>query len=316
MKPINILVTLFLIAQQLHAQQVPSAEENFTHLVTFGKQADKSHGDDDCSQVLFFVIPPAHKQPVYIRVFDADCGGKNDELYGDTKTRFAVYGGAGAHSNKDAQKTDPTGQYKSGTELFSKTIGTDAKLDNAWTTFGPFNPASGEFSSDLGGNIFKLVVDGVSGTSGNLYKVFLSTSASANNPVEGGNVFTYEYSVRMSSKKNSIAHLYPFISAAVVKVKVSVFDFDADGVVRVVSVEKKGISAKSSGNNEWKKHEYTVTAGEKKTSYDVQFVKQTESKNNNIVVNITNQYDESMPFYTAPIGGVPKYKSRIGVKAD
>jgi hypothetical protein len=33
-----------------------------------------------------------------------------------------------------------------------------------------------------------------------------------------------------------------------------------------------------------------------------------------MVFYITNQYGELMPFYTVPIGGVPKYKYKIGVK--
>lgn len=314
----GIIFLLLICSNWLFAQQVPSTEENFTYLVTFGKKADKSHGDDDFSQVIFFVIPTSQKNPVYIRVFDADCGGKNDEMYGteETKTKFTVLGGKGAHSNADARKLDPTGEYKSGTELFSKTVGQSDKLDNDWLTFGPFNPSSGELIPELGGNVFKLVVDGVSGQSGNLYKLFLSTSATSNNAVEGGNAFTYEYCVRMSEKKTIVSHLYPFISKSVVKVKISVFDYDNDGIIRLVSVSKKGSVSKSSGDNQWKEHEFTVTEDEKNTSLDIQFVKQGDSKNNNIVINITNQYGESMPFYTSPIGGVPKYKSKIGVKAD
>ena len=312
------VVFLFLVTDFLFAQQVPSVEENFTHLVTFGKQADKSYGDDDNSQVIFFVVPKTQKLPFYIRVFDADCGGLNDEIVGtaENKTKFMVYGGVGAHSSKDAQKLDPVGTYKSGTELYSKTIGKDDKLDNKWMSIGPFNPSSGELLPDLGGYVFKLAVEGVTGQSGNLYKLFLTTSSTANNAVEGGNAFTYEYCVRISDKKGTISHLYPFINASVVKVKINVFDFDSDGVLRLVSVARKGAAIKSSGNNEWSKHEYTVTASEKNTSLDVQFVKQAESKNNNIVVNITNQYDENLPFYTSPIGGVPKFKSKIGVKVN
>lgn len=315
---LGIILPLLLMSNLLFSQQVPSTEENFTHLVTFGKKGDKSHGDDDYSQVLFFVIPTAQKKPFYIRVFDPDCGGKHDEIYGtdETKTKFTVLGGKGAHSNADAQKLDPVGQYKSGTELSTKTVGKDDKLDDKWLSLGPFNPSSGELLTDLGGNIFKLVIDGVSGQSGNLYKLYLSTSSTANNAVEGGNVFTYEYCVRMSESKSVTSHLYPFVSKTVVKVKINVFDFDSDGILRIVSVSKKGTTTKSSGNNEWKKYEFAVTADEKNTSIDIQFVKQGASKNNNIVVNITNQYDVSLPFYTSPIGGVPKYKSKIGVKVD
>ena len=61
---------------------------------------------------------------------------------------------------------------------------------------------------------------------------------------------------------------------------------------------------------------HQVNAQEYNTSFDIQFIKQKDAKNNNIVVYITNQYNEMMPFYTSPIGGIPKYKYKIGVKVD
>ena len=39
------------------AQQVPAAEENIPFLVTFGKDGEKSWGDDDFSESFFFIIP-------------------------------------------------------------------------------------------------------------------------------------------------------------------------------------------------------------------------------------------------------------------
>ena len=39
--------------------------------------------------------PKDYTKPFYIRVFDPDCGGENDEIQGEfnTKTKFSVYGG-------------------------------------------------------------------------------------------------------------------------------------------------------------------------------------------------------------------------------
>jgi hypothetical protein len=50
-------------------------------------------------------------------------------------------------------------------------------------------------------------------------------------------------------------------------------------------------------------------------SYDLQLPKRKTFppvRNNNVVVNVRNQFNETMPFYTSPIGGVPEYKKYKG----
>jgi hypothetical protein len=318
---IKIICTLFLLqlfCPMLKAQQFPSADEKIPFLCTFSKGSDPDWGDDDFVQIYFFIIPQNEKNPVYIRIFDADLGGKNDEVHGDfnSKTRFAIYGGKGAHSNPDAQKETPTGNFKSGIELAAKTFAVDTSLDNKWYTFGPFNPVEGELQPEYGGYIFKLVIQGMEGDDGNMYRLFLSSQPNNNKPIEGGNAFTYEYSLRLSDTKGSVSHLYPFVGNGVTTVKIKVFDYDNDGILRVVSTAKRGELAKSSGNGNWIETDHKVVSEELNTSLDIQFIKQNNSKNNNIVVNIANQRGELMPFYSSPIGGVPKYKFKIGVKSE
>jgi hypothetical protein len=310
-----ILITTY-ICSNLLAQSVPSTDEKFPFLCTFSKNSAKDWGDDDFTQVFFFVIPINVKTPFYIRIFDADVGGENDEVHGsfDSKTKFTVYGGDGAHSNPDAKKTDPIGNYESGIQLVSKTLGVNPKYDNKWLSLGPFNPIEGELQTDYGGYIFKIIIKGISGDDGNMYKMFLSSSQTENNPVQGGNSFSYEYSLRLPEKVGSISHLYPFINPNVVSIKIYIFDYDNEGIIRLVSVATKNIGAKSSGNNEWRELIHKVKDEEHNTSIDIQFIKQKQVHNNNVVVYITNQYGEMMPFYSAPIGGVPKFKYKIGVK--
>src|SRR5438067_11650645 len=98
-KIILITCLLELFCSVLNAQQFPSADEKIPFLCTFSKGSDTDWGDDDFVQIYFFVIPKGEKNPVYLRIFDADLGGKNDEAHGEfnSKTRFAVYGGKGAH---------------------------------------------------------------------------------------------------------------------------------------------------------------------------------------------------------------------------
>ncbi len=298
------------------AQPIPSQDENIPYLVTFGKNADKKWGDDDFVQVFFFAVPDSRKDPVYIRVYDPDVGGKVDEDRSgfNTKTKFTIYGGKGCHSDPDARKTSPEGNFKSGVMLATKTYGADAKVDGQWITFGPFNPVEGELQPEFGGYVFKMVVEGQEGDDGNLYKVFLSGKSEQNINIEGGNGFTYEYSFRTNENAGTLCHLYPFVGKNVISVKVNTFDYDKEGMIRIISVSKNGELAEVSDDGNWSVSTHKVTEAEINTSLDVQMVKKNAVKNNNIVMYITNQYGVAMPFFTVPIGGAPKFKSSIKVK--
>jgi hypothetical protein len=294
---------------------MPSVEENISYLVTFSKEADKTWGDDDNIQIYFFLVPEAVKTPFFIRVFDPDNGGTIDENRGgfNSKTKFSVYGGNTAHSNKDAKQPDPVRNYKSGVLLNTKTFGEDNNIDNKWHNFGPFNALEGELQPELGGYVFKLVVEGLEGDDGNLYKLSLSSDKNKNVKLEGGNIFTYEYCFRTSDQELNTCHLYPFVSKDITAVKVNTYDFDEEGIIRIVSKSKKGEEIQPSGDGKWDTSVHKITQEEKNTSLDIQFIKRKPVNNNNIVVFLTNQYGEAMPFFTVPIGGVPKYSSAITV---
>jgi len=308
------LLLLVAFNNSSFAQQMPSPDENIPFLVTFSKSSDKTWGDDDNIQIYFFSIPQDIKTPFYIRIFDADNGGKYDENRNgfNSKTKFSVYGGKGAHSNPASKEKDPKGNYNSGILLNTKTFGEDAAYDDKWFNFGPINPTEGELQPEMG-YVFKLVVEGNEGDDGNLYRLSLSSSKDDNVKVEGGNILTYEYCFRTSDNAGSVSHLYPFVTKGIISVTIDVFDYDDEGLIRIISVSKKGENTKleKQENREISKH--TISSDEINTSLDVQFIKNKPSKNNNITVSITNQVGESLAFYTVPIGGVPKYKYVIKV---
>ncbi|MEQ8904513.1 hypothetical protein [Ekhidna sp.] len=308
--------SLMFIAARTDAQMVPSSFEQIDYLVTFGPESKKSWGDDDYSQVFFFVVPASFTKPVYIRVFDASTGSNIDERNGtwNTMTKFSVYGGKGTHSDPDSRKTDPVGNYKSGRLMASKTFSADDRYDNRWYTFGPFNPLEGEKSEEMNGaHIFKIVADGVQGNDGNLYKYFLSTQPDINRAVEGANAFTYEYSFRLPEAVNSVAHLYPFIDKEMVSLTQHNFDFDKEGSVLIYTVAKNRHQADVSANNSWGISKHLIEDEEKNTSMDLQIVKRRTSRND-MVCFVTNQYDEAVAFFSSPIGGPPKYKYKVDVK--
>ena len=233
MKYFVLLFAGVCISACLKSQPVPAGDENIPYLMTFGPKAGTSWGDDDYSQTFFFLIPKSFSQSIYIRVFDPDIGGNTDELDGvfDSRMTYSVYGGKDCYSHKDAQETSPKGLYKSGNLLATKTFGAQPEYDGKWYTFGPFNPSEGEFVQKFDGYVFKIICDGVSGDDGNLYRYFLSTKMDENKPVEGANAFAYEYSFRMHDDPAEISHIYPYVDERTISVKLSNFDWDADGLI-------------------------------------------------------------------------------------
>ncbi len=317
----KLLLFLFALSRfTIHcfAQQVPAVEENIPFLVSFGKDGDKSWGDDDFSQTFFFVIPKFQVTPIYIRVFDPEISGENDERKGDynTKTKFSVYGGKTCFTNKDVRLKDPGGNYKSGNLLASKTFISSEVYDGEWYTFGPFNPTEGEFVADYSGYIFKIISEGMAGDDGNLYKYFLSSSPNENKAIEGGNAFTFEYTFRLSDNQNNTAHLYPYVEENVFAIEMSNFDFDNDGEINIVSMVKKGELSKASGDNVWQATSHKIVEKEKKTTLDVQFIKNKRMliKNNNVTLYVTNQDGNLLPIYTVPIGGIPQHNYKVQFK--
>ena len=304
---------VFTSAYELFGQAVPGKDENIPFLVTFGKQGETSWGDDDFSQVFFFAILKDFNQQFYIRVFDPDCGGEHDEIQGvfDTRTMFSVYGGKGVDPdvNEDSRGLNNGLNYKEGNLLASRVFGREARYDNQYYTFGPFNPTDGDLNVRWNSYIFKVVCEGISGDDGNLYKYFLSRDANNNIPIEGANAFTYEYTFRMWNDFKSVAHIYPYIDTGIVSIKQRNFDWDADGNVLVVSRYKQGIEVPISTENDWKESQIPIEPEEVNSSLDFQFHKRQGElvKNNNVVITLENQRGDALKFFSNPIGGVPVY---------
>lgn len=314
---IGLLLT-FTTLISLHAQPVPAVDENIHSLVTFGKEADPAWGDDDFIQIIFFSIPESHQDPFFIRVYDPETGGGFDEQQGLWNTRmiYSVFGGKGACSNEDARKIIRNGNYKSGTMLASRSFGEESKYDGKYYTFGPFNPTEGELLSDYGGYVFKFITEGTAGDDGNLYHLNLTTNKNENRPIEGAFAFYYKYKFRLHDNVNEVSHIYPYIDERVIAIKQSNFDWDNDGIIRIISPSKNGERMSASGDNHWANSLHQIGKEDINSSLDIQMIKNknVNIRNNNVVIYLENQYGELMPFYSIPIGGIPKYKYSIGIK--
>ena len=298
----------------LQAQRVPNEVEKVDFLVTFSKESPLSWGDDDYTQTFFFVVPYTFTEPVYLRVFDPDVGGKFDEPKGafNSITKFSIYGGERAHTEPDAQEIDPIGNFKSGTLLATKSFRNEVRYDADWYTFGPFNPTQGENDPAMNGRVFKVICEGAKGDDGNLYRYFFSLSPTENIPVEGANAFTYEYSFRLPQEERIIAHIYPFVDQDVISITQHNFDFDYDGEIVLYSVAKNRHKMARSPNLGWAHSTHDISKEEQNTTIDIQILKHGRV-NNDMVFYLRNQYDKAIPFFTIPIGGAPKYRYKVNL---
>jgi hypothetical protein len=318
---IYAVILLLLSGSRLSSQPVPGADENIPFLVTFGKEGKSSWGDDSFFSVWFVTIKKDYTRPFYIKVFDPDCGGEHDEVQGEfnSRTLYSIYGGVGAdpYRHADARGEDKLLNYKKGNLLASRVFGVDPRIDNKYHVFGPFNPTDGEYNLTWDSYIFKIVCEGVAGDDGNLYRYYISSDPVQNLPVEGANAFTYKYIFRMWNDFRSVAHIYPYIDTGIISVKQWNFDWDNDGTILVVSRYKQGLKVPISGEDNSIESIIPVEADEMKSSLDFQFHKRQGDlvRNNNVVVTTKNQYDELMPFFSSPIGGVPVYEPALKIRS-
>lgn len=311
-----LLVVLYGITIS-YAQQVPGKDENIPFLITFGNQAETSFGDDDYKQAFFFSIPSSHKAPFYIRIFDPGVGGKHDEEINgfDSETNFSFYGGNGIYSKATGKKAPQISESNIGDLLYDETFDSDTEYDNKWCSFGPFNPSEGEYISTFDAFVFKIVASGINGDDGNAYRYFLSSSATNNQAIAGGNAFTFEYSIRLHDTKTEISHLYPYIDKEVLMLRQHNFDLDNSCSISIFSVKKLGSQGQISGDNNWVHSTHKIEDEERESCIDFQIRNNVGgvAENNNVVLYITNQYGEYLPFMAVPIGDF-KHKRDVGVK--
>ena len=120
--------------------------------------------------------------------------------------------------------------------------------------------------------MIKIIAQGISGDDGNLYRYFLSTDPNDNKEVEGGNIFTYEYTFRLANDQKQISQIYPFVDDKTISIEVSNFDWDNDGIIRLISVAKNGVLCDISGEDNWVRREFPIIEEEKNTTVEIQFV--------------------------------------------
>lgn len=313
MKSINLLILYMCSLLSFFSQGIPTKESNIDYIVTYGKEASNSLGDDDNSQVFFITLPTSYINKFYVRVYSPGANSKIDvKASNNSVFEFLVYGGDSVF-NEASRNHNPIIGYDKGDLLESEKF--DKEADTSWVSLGPFNPRDGGVfvsSSGTKQRIFKIICRGLSGNDGNLYRLFISAERDRNVEITGGNSFTYEYSFRMKSIKGSQCYFFPFIDSDTKAIKQNNFDFDGDGSIRLYTIKKRGMLLSTSGDAKWASNTVSVLKEERNKTGEIVFLKKG-NWHNDVTFYLLNQYEKTVPFYTIPIGKRPLKSKKITI---
>ena len=265
-----------------------SAQGTPVRLVTFGPEASPGKGDDDFTEEIYLRIPPGAPSPLYVRIFDPDIGGAEDEPNGlwNTRTRFAVYGGEGA-----GRRSTPDAGTR-GSLLAEAMFGEDAAADGRWTTLAEIDPHQGD--PIAGGYLFRLRVEGIAGDDGNLYDLALSADPNAVRPVAGVEVLNERPTISIPPAPGRVAEARFQVPAGTRALSVHGFDLDrARAAMEMPFVDPKPLS--SSGDGRWSRDRVQMPAGATPGAAAV-VIRGGRALLNDVVLEVRDQDDRPLAF--------------------
>jgi PKD repeat protein len=235
---ITVLVLKLILFNAGFAQQT---DTNF--FITAGRDASVSEGDSLFRAVFYIGCPPTVAGSLHLRIFDADIGGKFDQIITPSRARYRLYG-KGTIQPHIRSISDPTRNDK---PLIDLELGEDELYDNQWRTLGSFRVIDGEPIDSL--STFQFIVDGASGSSINLYQIFVSSEEKRNTAMTGIHLTTPVMTVLIPAS-DKLAIQIPFI----ISPKATVLDmhnFDAEdmGELFLQTCSREKVPVCLSGNS-------------------------------------------------------------------
>jgi len=297
------------------------------YLGTYGAEPSFSpaQGDDDQIQVLYLEVPQATSAPLYVRVFDPDCGGTLDIQNGwawDTPFTFTVYGGPGTYTHPDARSAHPTAGASSGTVLATAVFTENPGTDGSWYSFGPFSAADGESVGSK--RLLKLTIaggpqppfDGGGRADLNIYNVALSTSSATNTAPDGARIVGFSWTFLIPQATYSTPpRLFPYAASDTSTFAQHNWDYDSDasgpgaaGItivtpLRTISVPDTDVSR----DNEERSSSYGTQDGERNTTWATScWARPSGAIGDNLVTFwATNQDGRALAIFARSTNGPP-----------
>jgi PKD repeat protein len=241
----------------------PALANEPAYLITYGSEAKTVEGDNDFLQIIFIRIPEdSASDRAYIRIFDADCGGRLDDKYSgkwDTRTRFRVFGGKGAWSTPKLKIPFPDkADLSAGKLLAEAEFGEDPFRDYQWHTFAHLRAEDGEKVGAF--RYFRIVVEGRGGNDGNTYLIALSDDSQRNVSPKGAETFNFTPTVRLK-KRDAFAELRFFVPKDDQEILVHNFDLPRSEI-GVDTAFRENLPVEPAGQDEWKKTAVSLNENE------------------------------------------------------
>lgn len=221
-------------------------------LVTYGHENHPREGDPNSYQILYISVPDTMQNRFLLRVFDPDTDGKHDlayNQYGDSKTRFAIFGGSGAYQ-PEASREPMEAKKTAGRLLDERTFGADPEVDDTWQTIAELNPMDGDLVD--GRRIFRLLVDGFEGDDANLFTVAAGTPGNENLAPIGVEIFGFRPTLRVP-KRGVVPEF--LLQVAEDAGSLTIDTFDASGASVELALPLRSLPVPASGDNEWRASE-------------------------------------------------------------
>ena len=271
--------------------------------ITFGKGASPRSGDLFQQQVILFSVPVQGAPPtLWLRIWDPETGGMNDEINGgaaNTTTRFSVYGGQGAFLTPPSWELTESGippKYcKKGSLLMYKEFGADSKYDNKFYSFGPINVKSGEKKGDR--YYFKLVVEGQKGDDGNIYNVQLSADKENTRTILGAKAFAYWFSIQLTPQYNCVQFRQ---SEGLSDFVPYIYNLEKKASVRPLGNEKSEYEYAAAGKGSWSVSHCQV--GEGIRVFNLMITTPTTGARNNVTILGRDQNGSLLKIMRGPFG--------------
>jgi len=234
------------------------AEEK-PHLVVYGPNANPAEGDPDYRQIVYIALPESRREPLYLRIFDADVGDSFDTAFSRDRgstTRFSVYGGPGAFGGP---RRDTGGPFGLGGHLLAEEIhGQDETLDARWTAFATLDPASADRFDRL--RVFRFEAVGLTGSNGNVFEIAVSGDPERQVPVDGVTLFTYDLTLRALTPQDRLEVRFRIPERAA---ELAVSNFDASGGVFSLATPFRLESLRASENGRWRSETVAMDPAER-----------------------------------------------------
>jgi PKD repeat protein len=295
MRKSSIIATVLasaLTSAPVYAQS--AAEPTPPLYITFGIGAHPQEGDPDKRQAFYFSVPADFSKPLFVRLFDPESGGEYDQITTrgpNTTTRFTVFGGKGADTNRFARAERLSHQEEiQGTRLLQKEFRAEPEFDNKWVTLGSVTPDQGDLVD--GRYVFRLLVHGLRGHDGNVFDFAVSLSETENVTPQGVRVYSFSPTARtpVDDKFTELRFRIPEDAQSI-----TLGTFDGAGAEVLLTQRFESYPLATSGQNQWEKTTILLSTDDRGADAAITF-KGGEEVPNDATYYVTDHNGRVIPF--------------------